>query len=117
MLVDTWQKPAGAVAAFLHSMFPAMFARWMMKNCEEYQQKGKKFVHNAPYILAHLAGLKAEDAFIDWGAMSGWGLGYHVLEKRWSKEQLDLLGIPEEMMPICTKDRASGRNTNLCRSW
>ena len=99
--LEIWGRETGNPQP--NCMFPAMFARWMMKNCEEYQQKGKKFVHNAPYILAHLAGLKAEDAFIDWGAMSGWGLGYHVLEKRWSKEQLDLLGIPKEMMPKIRK--------------
>lgn len=84
-------------------MFPAMFARWMMKNCTQFKQKGRKFMHNAPYILANLAGLDAKDAFIDWGAMSGWGLGYHVIEKKWSKEQLDILGIPMEMMPQIRK--------------
>lgn len=62
-------------------MFPAMFARWMMNNCEGFKEKGRKFMHNAPYILANLAGLSAEDAFIDWGTMSGWGLGYRVTEK------------------------------------
>ena len=31
--------------------------------------------------------------------MSGWGLGYQVEQKRWSPEQLELLGIPERMMP------------------
>lgn len=77
-------------------MFPAMFARWMMNNCEGFKEKGRKFMHNAPYILANLAGLSAEDAFIDWGTMSGWGLGYRVTEKKWSKEQLEILGIPME---------------------
>ena len=99
--LDIWAEETGNPQP--NCMFPAMFARWMMRNCEEYKKRGKKFVHNAPYILAHLAGLKAEDAFIDWGTMSGWGLGYCVLEKRWSKEQLEILGIPEEMMPAIKK--------------
>ena len=60
-------------------------------------------MHNAPYILANFAGLSAEDAFIDWGTMSGWGLGYRVTEKKWSKEQLEILGIPMEMMPKIQK--------------
>ena len=47
--------------------------------------------------------VSAKDMFIDWGTMSGWGLGYKVEEKCWSKEQLDLLGIPEEMMPRIVK--------------
>lgn len=84
-------------------MFPAMFARWFLKNSKEFQERGKKFVHNAPYMLMKLAGLKAEDAFIDWGAMSGWGLGYNVYKKEWSKEQLDILGIDPSYMPKIVK--------------
>ena len=83
-------------------MFPAMFARWLMQNDTAFQKAGKKFMHNAPYILSRLADLKAQDAFIDWGAMSGWGLGYKVMEKTWSPKQLEILGIPEAYMPrIC----------------
>ncbi len=84
-------------------MFPAMFARWFLKNSEEFQKRGKKFMHNAPYILSRLAGLKAEDAFVDWGAMSGWGLGYNVYKKEWSQEQLDILGIDLSYMPKIVK--------------
>lgn len=84
-------------------MFPAMFARWFLKNSKEFQEKGKKFVHNAPYMLMKLAGLKAKDAFIDWGAMSGWGLGYNIYKKEWSKEQLDILGIDPSYMPRILK--------------
>ena len=39
-------------------MFPAMFARWFLKNNEAFKEKGKKFMHNAPYVLSRLAGLK-----------------------------------------------------------
>lgn len=84
-------------------MFPAMFARWLLRHWDGFSENGKKFVHNAPYILANLSGLSAKDAFIDWGSMSGWGLGYHVIEKKWSKEQLDILGIPIHMMPNIKK--------------
>ena len=80
-------------------MFPALFARWLLKNNEAFKARGAKFIHNAPYVLAHLAGLKAKDMFIDWGAMSGWGMGYKVEEKCWSPEQLKLLGIEASMMP------------------
>ena len=98
---EIWAKETGNPQP--NCMFPAMFARWMMNNCEGFKEKGRKFMHNAPYILANLAGLSAEDAFIDWGTMSGWGLGYRVTEKKWSKEQLEILGIPMEMMPKIQK--------------
>ena len=105
-LVNSWEleifgKETGNPEA--NCMFPAMFARWFLKNIEGFKENGAKFIHDAPYVLAHLAGLSAKDMFVDWGTMSGWGLGYKVEEKCWSKEQLDILGIPEEMMPRIVK--------------
>ncbi|MDO4943162.1 MAG: FGGY-family carbohydrate kinase [Lachnospiraceae bacterium] len=99
--LDIWGRETGNAEA--SCMFPALIARWILKNNQEFQQNGVKFVHNAPYILAHLAGLKADDMFIDWGAMSGWGLGYRVYEKQWSEEQLDILGIKTSYMPRIVK--------------
>lgn len=99
--LDIWGRETGNPEA--NCMFPALFARWFLKNSAEFQERGVKFVHDAPYVLAHLAGLKAEEMFIDWGTMSGWGLGYKVEEKCWSVEQLSLLGIPESMMPRIVK--------------
>lgn len=84
-------------------MFPAMIARWFIKNIPEFREKGVKFIHNCPYVLMHLAGLNGRDAFIDWGTMSGWGLGYRVLTKEWSQEQLDILGIDKKYMPHIVK--------------
>lgn len=84
-------------------MFPALFARWFLKHSAAFRERGVKFVHNAPYVLMRLAGLKGEDAFIDWGAMSGWGLGYKVMEKAWSDEQLQILGIDRKYMPRILK--------------
>ena len=105
-LVNSWDldifgKETGNPEA--NCMFPAMFARWFMKNVPAWKEKGVKFVHNCPYVLMHLAGLKGKDAFIDWGTMSGWGLGYDVVKKEWSKEQLDILGISEDFMPRIVK--------------
>ena len=84
-------------------MFPALFARWLMKNSSAFQKDGCKFMHNAPYILSRLAGLKAEDAFIDWGTLSGWGLGYNVIKKEWSQKQLEILQLPEKYLPRVVK--------------
>lgn len=95
--LDIWGRETGNAEA--NCMFPAMIARWLLKNHKEFQKKGVKFIHNAPYVLAHLAGLSAGEMFIDWGAMSGWGMGYNVYEKKWSKEQLDILGIDPSYMP------------------
>ena len=67
MNLDIWGKETGNPEA--NCMFPAMFARWFLKNDKNFAERGVKFVHNAPYILMHLAGLKGKDAFIDWGAM------------------------------------------------
>lgn len=99
--LDIWGRETGNPEA--KCMFPVLFARWFLQNSEAFQERGAKFIHNAPYVLAHLAGLKAKDMFIDWGAMSGWGMGYKVEEKCWSKEQLELLGISESMMPRIVK--------------
>ena len=101
MNLDIWGKETGNPEA--NCMFPAMFARWFLKNDKNFAERGVKFVHNAPYILMHLAGLKGKDAFIDWGAMSGWGMGYKVEEKIWSTEQLDILGIDPKYMPRILK--------------
>ncbi len=99
--LDIWGLETGNPEA--SCMFPAMFARWFLKNSERFNKEGVKFMHNAPYILLNLAGLKGKDAFIDWGAMSGWGLGYKVMEKVWSDEQLKILGIDKKYMPKILK--------------
>lgn len=99
--LEIWGRETGNPEA--NCMFPAMFARWLLANNEEFRRKGVKFVHNAPYILMNLAGLKGKDAFIDWGAMSGWGLGYKVETKEWSDEQLAILGIDKKYMPRILK--------------
>lgn len=101
MNLDIWGQETGNADA--NCMFPALMARWFQGNIDGFEENGCKFVHNAPYILMHLAGLKAEDAFVDQGAMSGWGLGYDVTKKKWSQEQLDILGIDRSMMPRIVK--------------
>jgi xylulokinase len=79
MGLDIWAKETGNAVA--NSMFPAMFARWFLKNDKDFQERGVKFIHNAPYVLMHLAGNKAADAAEDWGVISGWGLGYDIYKK------------------------------------
>lgn len=100
LYLDIWAKETGNAEP--NVMFPAMFARWFKKNIPDFDRV-VKFVHNCPYVLLHLAGLKAKDAFIDWGAMSGWGLGYNVMKKEWSPAQLELLDIDMSYMPKIVK--------------
>ena len=57
--LDIWGRETGNPEA--KCMFPALFARWLLKNNEAFKARGAKFIHNAPYVLAHLAGLKAKD--------------------------------------------------------
>jgi Sugar (pentulose and hexulose) kinases len=99
--LDIWGKETGNAEP--SCMFPALHARWLLANNKDFQDRGKKFVHNAPYILMNLAGLDSRDAFIDWGTMSGWGLGYRVYEKEWSDEQLALLKIDRSYLPKIVK--------------
>ncbi|MCQ2492235.1 MAG: carbohydrate kinase [Lachnospiraceae bacterium] len=101
MNLDLWGEKTGNADA--SCMFPAMFARWFLKNNENFKERGVKFIHNAPYVLAHLAGLSANDMFIDWGAMSGWGLGYDVYKKEWDENQLGILGIDPSYLPKIVK--------------
>ena len=99
--LDIWRQETGNAEPLC--MFPAMHARWLLANHKGFQAHGRKFVHNAPYILLNLAGLSSSAAFIDWGTMSGWGLGYRVYEKEWSAQQLDVLGIHPDYMPKIIK--------------
>ncbi len=96
-----WKEESGNPVP--NVMFPAMFARWFLKNDENFKKDGVKFMHNAPYCLLNLAGLKGKDAFIDWGAMSGWGLGFDIYKKEWSDKQLEILGIDKKYMPRIVK--------------
>ncbi|MBQ3646632.1 MAG: carbohydrate kinase [Synergistaceae bacterium] len=98
--LDIWANETGNPEPLC--LFPALFARWLLKNSPN-AGKISKFVHNAPYILMKLAGLKANDTFIDWGTMSGWGLGYNVIKKEWSDEQLKILDIDKKFMPKIVK--------------
>lgn len=99
--LDVWGKETGNAEP--SCMFPALHARWLLANNKNFQERGKKFVHNAPYILMNLAGLGSSDAFIDWGTMSGWGLGYRVSEKEWSAKQLAILEIDKSYFPKIVK--------------
>lgn len=89
----------GSVAPF----YPPVITRWLLKNHEEFQKRGAKVLHNGPYVLARLAGLKAADTFIDWATLSGWLVGYDAQQKVWSEAQMASLDIPMELLPRIVK--------------
>ena len=99
--LDIWGEQTGNADATC--LQPAMFARWFLANVPGFRKNGAKFVHNGPYIGMRLCDMDAGQAYVDQGAMSGWGLGYDVVSKRWSPEQLEILGIDEDMMPKVLK--------------
>ncbi len=85
----------GSVAAF----YPPVIARWMINNHEEFKKRGAKILNNGPYVLSRLAGLRAEDTFIDTATLSGWLVGYDAVKKVWSPAQMSSLGIPMNLLP------------------
>jgi len=40
---------------------------------------------------------------MDWGHLSGWILGYNLKKRNWSEEQIDILGLPKEILPKIVK--------------
>ena len=96
-----WIKESGNNVPLIG--IPPCVAKWMLNNLEIVHTKGKKFLHNGPFVLARLAGLKAKDAFIDHTTMSGWMMGYVAETKEWSKAQMDKMGIPMEYLPRIVK--------------
>jgi len=85
------------------SYIPPVMLKWLMNNKKEIIKKTDKVVTAAHYVMGRLAGLKGRDAFIDWGHLSGWVIGYKGKERNWSFKQLEMLGIPLEILPEVKK--------------
>ena len=92
-----WLKESGNCE--VRAFFPVIFMRWLLKNNRNFQKDGVKFVHNGPYVLGRLAGLKGKDMFIDYVTMSGSLVGYDVIKKEWSENQMNVLDIPMKYLP------------------
>jgi xylulokinase len=100
-LEPLWETENGTsiVGAFI----PPMILRWLLKNEKGMMGQARKVVEGAHYVLGKLGGLKARDAFIDFSHLSGWLLGYDGRSRNWSPRQLDILGIPLEILPRVVK--------------
>ncbi len=89
--------------AQIDAMDPPMFLLWLLKHRKDVMSSTSKVVTIAHFILGRFAGLQAKDAFIDWAHMSGWIIGYNAETRDWSDRQLELLGIPRELVPRVVK--------------
>lgn len=96
-----WIKENGnsQVGAYI----PPVMLKWLIRNKKDVIKRADKVVSAAHYIMGKLGGLKSKDAYIDWGHLSGWVIGYKGKERNWSPEQLKLLEIPQEILPEIKK--------------
>lgn len=92
-----WLNESGN--AIVDEFMPPMILRWFLNHYTGFRDKAVKVVNNGPFVLGTLAGLKADEAFLDWATMSGWLIGYNVHDRNWSKRQMDALGIPMKILP------------------
>lgn len=72
---------------------------WHLENISNSQKSTKKFVTAGGLVGSHLAGLKAEDAFVDPTVLWAFGLS-DTKEGKWSKELLENLKVPESYLPL-----------------
>lgn len=78
---------------------PPVMLKWLLAHQPELVAKSKKFVTNSQFVMGKLGGLRADQAYMDWGNLSGWIIGYDAARRDWSDQQLDLLGLPRELLP------------------
>jgi len=100
-LEPLWEKENGTsiVGAFI----PPMIMRWLQKNEKRQMAQTEKIVTAAHYVMGRLGGMQAAKAFMDWSHLSGWLLGYDARKHDWSQRQLEILGIPRDILPRVTK--------------
>ena len=96
-----WAKESGNAepAAYM----PPVILKWMLANSPHIRKNAKKVVGCGHYVMGKLGGLKAKDAFVDWAHQSGWVIGFDARKRDWSEKQMDLLGLPYEMLPKVVK--------------
>jgi xylulokinase len=100
-LEPIWAEEAGnsEVAAYM----PPLVLKWFMNKDKQVFAKTKKTVSAAQYVLGKLGELKSKDAFIDWGHLSGWVIGFDAQKRNWSEKQMKELGLPYEILPKVVK--------------
>ena len=85
------------------ALMPPVFLTWLLKHRKDIMSKTKRVVQSAHYVMGVLGGLKADEAYNDWGHMSGWMIGFDARTKTWSEKQMESMGIPLEILPPVKK--------------
>ncbi len=96
-----WEKESAN--SIVDEFIPPMILRWLLKEYSGFRENAVKVVNNGPFVLGTLAGLTADEAFLDWATMSGWLIGYDAIKRNWSQKQMQALGIPFELLPRIVK--------------
>ena len=71
---------------------------WHLENKSSLESTTSKFVTAGGLVGGHLAGLKAESAFVDPTVLWAFGLS-DTKNNKWSKELLEKLKVPESYLP------------------
>ena len=96
-----WAEEAGN--SQVSGYMPPMILKWFQNNDKERFKSIKKTMAASQYVLGILGGLKAKDAFIDWGHLTGWFLGYNLKARNWSEKQISILNLPYDILPRVVK--------------
>lgn len=92
-----WIEEAGY--SMVSGYMPPMILKWFQNNDRPTFSSIKKALAASQFVLGRLGGLKAKDAFMDWGHMSGWVLGFCLESWDWSEKQWKIFGLPFDILP------------------
>lgn len=96
-----WVRESGNAepAAYM----PPVVLKWVQNHWPDVAKKTKKVLAAGPYVIGKLGDFKAKDAYIDWGHLSGWIVGFDAKKHAWSEQQIQVLGLPFEILPRVVK--------------
>lgn len=96
-----WAKESGN--ADVGAYMPPVILKWVLANMPEVRKTARKVVGAAHYVMGKFGGMKADQAFIDWAHQSGWIIGFDARKRDWSERQINILGLPYEILPRVVK--------------
>lgn len=96
-----WAEESGNAEAGAY--MPPVILKWVLNHQPDVARKMEKVVAAAHYVLGKLGDFKAKDAYIDWGHLSGWVIGFDAKKHDWSERQIQVLGLPFEFLPRVVK--------------
>ncbi len=96
-----WAEESGNAEAGAY--MPPVVLKWFLNNLPDVRDNAKKVVSAAHYVMGKLGGMSADKAFVDWAHQSGWIIGFDARKRDWSEKQIDIMGLPHEMLPRVVK--------------